>query len=153
MDFRWTPKFLEGNFRGQNSMDWEFLCIIGKILKRRCLKWVRMTHLDIWNTSYGQKRGRESNWQFDFRPLKVENQPNCVACKWHATYYLKAVNKGYNFASDLILIGGLNAKLWGPKVAWVPTLAKCHLDVGHGESCESELPVVCFSTKSAPTMH
>jgi hypothetical protein len=34
-----------------------------------------MTHLDISNTSYGQKKGRESNWQFDSRPLKVKNRP------------------------------------------------------------------------------
>jgi hypothetical protein len=25
-------------------------------------KMVCMTHLDIWNISYGQKKGRESNW-------------------------------------------------------------------------------------------
>jgi hypothetical protein len=31
--------------------------IIEKILERRCLKWARMTQLDIWNTSYGQKKG------------------------------------------------------------------------------------------------
>jgi hypothetical protein len=52
----------------------------------------------------------------------------------------KALNKGYNFALDLISIEGLNTKLWGPKVAGVPTLGisglpngnpgtKCHLDV------------------------
>jgi len=28
-------------------MDWKFY-IIEKLLKRRCLKWARMTHLDIW---------------------------------------------------------------------------------------------------------
>ncbi len=50
-------------------------------------------------------------------------------------------DKGYNFALDLISIGGLHAKLWGPKVAGVPILGisglpfgslrkKCHLDVG-----------------------
>jgi hypothetical protein len=49
--------------------------------------------------------------------------------------------QGYNFASELILIEGLHAKLWGPKVAGKPTLVilrfpfrspmtKCHLDVG-----------------------
>ncbi len=48
---------------------------------------------------------------------------------------------GDNFASDLILIRGLHAKLWAPKVTGIPTLAisglpfespetKCHLDVG-----------------------
>jgi hypothetical protein len=34
-----------------------------------------MTHLDISNTSYGQKKGRESNCQFNSQPLKVENRP------------------------------------------------------------------------------
>ncbi len=27
----------------------------------RCLKWAHIIHLNIWNTSYGQKKGRESN--------------------------------------------------------------------------------------------
>jgi hypothetical protein len=115
--------------------------IIGKILKCRCLKWARMTHLDIENTSYGQKKGQESNWQFDFRPLKVRNQPDFFAWRWHATYHWKDLDKGYNISLDFISIRGLHTKLWGPKVAGVPTLAssrlpfgspgtKCHLDVG-----------------------
>jgi len=75
---------------------------------------------------------------------------------------------------DLILIRGLHAKLWGPKVTEAPTWVKSHLDVGpvgnhnvyykggrwwlpsslgRGESCESELHVVRFNTKSAPIMH
>jgi hypothetical protein len=37
------------------------LYINGKFLKCRCLKWARIAHLDIWNTSYGQKKARESN--------------------------------------------------------------------------------------------
>jgi len=49
-------------------------------------------------TSYSQKKGRELNWQFDSRPLKVENHPNFLACRWHVTYCWKAFNKGYNFA-------------------------------------------------------
>ncbi len=118
-----TPKFSEGNCRGQNSMNWWVLHIIGKILERRCLKWARMIHLDIWNTSYGQKKGHESNWQFDSQPLKVKNWFNSLACRWCVTYRWKAINEGYNFALDLISIGGLHAKLWGPKVARVPTLA------------------------------
>jgi hypothetical protein len=103
-----------------------------------------MTHLDIWNTCYGQKKGWESNWQFDFRPLKVKNRPNFVAFRWHATYRWKNLDEGYNFSLDLISIKGLHAKLWGPKVARVPTLrisslpfgspgTKCHLDVGLAE--------------------
>jgi len=86
------------------------------------------------------KEGSESNWQFDSRPLKVGNRPDFLAFRWHATYRWKAFKEGYNFSLDLISIGGLHTKLWGPKVAGVPTLAisrfpfgspetKCHLDV------------------------
>jgi len=39
-----------------------------------------MSHLDICNTSYGKKKGRESNWQFDSQPLKVGNRPDLGAC-------------------------------------------------------------------------
>ncbi len=69
-----TPKILEFDCRGQNTSHWGFLYIIGKISKCRCRKWARMGHLDIFNTSYGKKKGRESNWQFDSRPLKVKNR-------------------------------------------------------------------------------
>jgi len=86
------------------------------------------------------KKGRESIWQFDSRPLKVGNRSNFLVCKWHATYSWKTLDKGYNFALDLISIEGLHAKLWGPKIIRNPTLAisrlpfgspetKCHLDV------------------------
>jgi len=95
----------------------------------------------IWNTNYGQKKGRESTWQFDSRPLKVRNRPDFLACRWCATYYWKAFDKDYNFVLDFISIGGLHTKLWGIKVAGIPTLAiselpfesprtKSHLNVG-----------------------
>ncbi len=51
-------------------------------MKRRCLKWVCMIHLSIWNINYGQKKGQESNCQFDFRPLKVTNHLDLLACRW-----------------------------------------------------------------------
>jgi hypothetical protein len=41
-------------------------------------------------------------------------------CRWHATYRWKDLEDGYNFASNLILIGGLKKKLWASKVAKVP---------------------------------
>jgi hypothetical protein len=50
----------------------------------------------------------------------------------HATYRWKTLNEGYNFASDLISIGGLYAKLWRPKVAGVPTLTISGLPLGCG---------------------
>jgi hypothetical protein len=84
--------------------------------------------------SYGQV------WQFDFQPLKVKNRPDFLAWRWRATYHWKDFDKGYNFASNLILIGGLHIK-WCPlKIVEVPTLiilrivlgspgTKCHLGV------------------------
>jgi hypothetical protein len=68
-----TPETSEFNFRGQNTSHWSILYIIGKISKCRCRKWARMSHLDIRTISYGKKKSRESNWQFNSRPLKVRN--------------------------------------------------------------------------------
>jgi hypothetical protein len=79
--------------------------------------------------------------KFDSRPLKVRNRLDFLACRWHATYCWKALNKGYNFASDFISIEGLHLKLWPFKVVRVPTLrisglplgsreTKCHLGAG-----------------------
>jgi hypothetical protein len=70
-----------------------------------------MTHLDISNTSYGQKKGQESNCQFDSRPLKVGNCLDFLACRWCLTYHWKALNEGYNYVLDLILIGGVHTML------------------------------------------
>ncbi len=70
----------------------------------------------IWNTNYGQKKGQESNWQFDSRPLKVKNYHDFLMCRWCATYCWKDLDKGYNFVLDLIAIKGLHAKLWAHKV-------------------------------------
>jgi hypothetical protein len=119
----WTPKSSERNCKGQNSLPWKVFYIIRQLLKGRCLKWVRIAHLDIWNTSYGQMKGRESNCQFDSQPLKVRNRPNFLACRPCATYRWKSLNKGYNFALDLIAIGGLHKKLCTLKVAGDPVVA------------------------------
>jgi len=70
-----TLEPLELNSRGQNTSHWGVLYINGKVLKFRCPKWPRMSHLDIYSPSYGQKKGRESNCQFDSRPLNVRKQP------------------------------------------------------------------------------
>jgi len=123
LESRWTPKCSKSDHKGQNPMNWRVLYTIEKILECRCLKWAFMTHLDIWNTNYGQKKGWESNWQFDSQPLKVKNWPDFLAFRWGETYRWKALDEGYNFALDLISIGGLHAKLWGLKVVGVLTLA------------------------------
>jgi hypothetical protein len=92
-----TPKFSKRNCMAQDSLPRSVLYILGKLLKFRCLKWARIARLDIYNTSYGQKKGQESNWQFDSRPLKVRNRPNLLAFRRRATYRWKDLDEGYNF--------------------------------------------------------
>ncbi len=89
---------------------------------------------------WSKEKGQESNRQFDSQPLKVRNRPNFLLFRWHAIYHWKTLNKGYNFALDFIIIGGLHAKLCAPKVVGIPVVGisglplgssetKCHLDV------------------------
>jgi len=145
MESRWTRKTLESDRKGQTSMSCGVLYIIGKLLKRRFLKWACIVHSKIWNTSYGQKKGWESNCQFDSRPQKVGNRPLSDVWFGSVTWGWKALDESYNFASDYITIQGLLAKLWGSKVPGVPFGAisglprgspgkKSHLDVGSVES-------------------
>jgi hypothetical protein len=56
--------------KGQNTLHWSVLYTVGKVSKCKFQKWRCMSHLDNFSISYGQKKGRESNWQFDSRPLK-----------------------------------------------------------------------------------
>jgi hypothetical protein len=119
MESRWTPETSESDLRGQNSMACGIFYIIENLLKLRCLKWSRIAHSDIWNTSYGQKKGQESNCQFDSRPEKVGNRPDLFVCRQHATYHWKALDESYNFALDRTSIRGFLTKLWGPKVTGV----------------------------------
>ncbi len=127
-------------------MPWGAFYTIGKVLKCKCRKWPRMTHSDICSTSHVRKKGRESNWQFDSRPLKVGNRPDSLAFRRRATYRWKAFNEGYNFALDLISIGGLHKKLCALKVTGVLAVAisglplrspgtKSHLDMAPMEWC------------------
>jgi hypothetical protein len=85
---------------------------------------------EICNTSYGQKKGRESNNQFDSRPLKVKNQPNFVACRQLATYRWKTFDKSYNFSSNLIIIRGLHKKLYALKIRRFLVVAISGLPLG-----------------------
>jgi hypothetical protein len=114
-----TPETSEFDCRGQNTSPWSFFHDLTKLLKCRCRKWPRMSHLDIYSISYGKKKGRESNWQFDSRPLKVKNRHDLGVCRWNATHCWKALKESYKFALDLIPIQGLSKKLWIHKVSGV----------------------------------
>jgi len=135
-----TPENSERNCRGQNTLHWYVLYTIGKVLKCRCPKWPSMSHLDIFSISYGRKKkGRESNSQFDSRPLKVENRPNPSACRWSATHRWKALKENYNFASNIVSIQGRGEKLWTPKVSGVQTGIVSGLHFGSpGKKCHSD---------------
>jgi hypothetical protein len=127
---KWTPESSECDYRGQNPFPWRIFYIIGKILKHRCLKWACIANLDIWNTSYGQKKSQKSNWQFDSRPLKVRNRPDFLAFRQRPTYHWKAIDEGYNFGSNFIVIRGLHAKLCAPKVTEVLAVGISGLPLG-----------------------
>jgi hypothetical protein len=112
-----TPECLGFDSKAQNTSHWCVLGVIGKVSKRRYRKCPSICHLDICSPSYGQKKGRESNWQFDSRLLKVGNRPlsnlriESARCRW------KDLNEGYNFGSELVAIKLCSRELWAPKVS------------------------------------
>jgi len=60
--------------------------------------------------------GPESNWQFDSRPLKVENRYFPDLRMESAIRRWKDLDEGYNFGSDLVAIRSCSPELWAPKV-------------------------------------
>jgi hypothetical protein len=111
-----TPECLGFDSKAQNTSHSSVLGVIGKVLKRRYRKWPRIGHLNICCPSYGQKKGRESNWQFDSRPLKVGNRPLPDLWTESATWRWKYLNEGYKFGLDLVAIRLDSRELWAPKV-------------------------------------
>jgi hypothetical protein len=84
----------------------EVIYVIGKVLKCRCQKWPHMSHSDICSTSYGWKKGWESNWQFDSQPLKAGNLPDPGVFRSNAT-----VGKLSRRATSLIQTSS-RSKVW-----------------------------------------
>jgi hypothetical protein len=141
-----TPENSELELKGQNTSHWGVFGVIGKVLKCKCPNWPRIGHLDICSSSYGQKKGRESNCQFDSQPLKVGNQPLLDVCSRSATQRWKSLDESYKFGSKLVPIRVWGEKLWTPKVLEVQTgtisglllgslRKKNHLDVAFAWSC------------------
>jgi hypothetical protein len=111
-----TLEFSELDSKAQNTSHWGVLGVIGKVLKRRYRKWPRIGHLNIYSPSYGQKKGRESNWQFDSRPLKAGNRPLLDLRIESAIRRWKDLDEGYKFGRDLVAIRLRSQELWAPKV-------------------------------------
>ncbi len=105
--------------QGPKHLSLGVLGVIEKFLKRRYRKWPRIGHSDIYSPSYGQKKGRESNWQFDSRPLKVGNRPLPDVRIESATRRWKALDESYNFDLGLVPIRVRGEELWLFKVLGV----------------------------------
>jgi hypothetical protein len=112
-----TPECLELDNKAQNTSHWGVLGVIEKVLKRTYRKWPRVGHLNICSPSYGQKKGRESNWQFDSRPLKVGNRSLSDLRIESEIRRWKDLAEGYKFGSDLVAIRLCSRELWAPKVS------------------------------------
>jgi len=106
-----TPECSELDNKAQNTSHWGVLGVIEKVLKRRYRKCPLILDLDIRKPSYGQKQGRESNWQFDSRPLKVGNRPAPDVRFGSAIRRWKDLDEGYNFGLDLVAIRGQGEEL------------------------------------------
>jgi hypothetical protein len=142
-----TPKNLELELKGHSTLHWGVVDVIGKVLKCKCLNWLCIGHLNICSPSYGQKNDQESNCQLDSRPLKFGNRPLPEVFSESATWRWKALDKSYNFGSNLVPIQAWGEKLWTPKVPRVQTGTvsglhlgspgkKSHLDVASARSCK-----------------
>ncbi len=130
-----TPECLELDIKGKNTSNWGVLGVIGKVLKRRYLKCPRIGNSDICSPSYGQKKGRESNWQFDSRPLKVGNR-GLPDVRFGSTIRpWKDLDEGYNFGSDIVAIQLCSRELWRFKVLRVPP--------GQNRDSISGVPGIC----------
>ncbi len=106
-----TRENSEDNLRGQISLPQCVLYINENLLKCRCPKWPRISHLDICSPSYGQKKGRKSNCQFDSRPLKVKNRPLSDVASSSAARPWKTLDESYNFGLKLVSI-----RVWGEEL-------------------------------------
>jgi hypothetical protein len=130
-----TPECLELDSKGKNTSHWGVLSVIEKVLKRRYRKWPRIGNSDICSPSYGQKKGWESNWQFDSWPLKVRNRPFPDVALKSATRRWKALDESYNIDSRLIPIRVRGEELWPFKVRGVQP--------GHFRDSISGVPTKC----------
>jgi len=130
-----TPECSNLDRKAQNTSHSGVLGVIGKVLKRRYRKWPRIDNSDICSSSYGQKKGRESNWQFDSRSLKVGNRPLPDVRIESATRRWKALDESYNIDSGLVPIRVRGEELWPSKVPGV--------QLGHFRDSISGVPTKC----------
>ncbi len=49
----------------------KFIYGIRKLSKRKYQKWIHIFDLELWIENFGQTKGQEWNWEFDFSSLKL----------------------------------------------------------------------------------
>jgi hypothetical protein len=128
--------------KGKNTSHWGVLGVIEKVLKRRYRKCPRIGNSDICSPSYGQNKGRESNCQFDSRPLNVGNRCLFDVRFGSAIRRWKDLDEGYNFGLDLVVIQLCSRELWRFKVSGVPP--------GQNRDSISGVPGICALWLSPP---
>jgi hypothetical protein len=107
---------LRRRFEGSNLLALARSLYQWKALEMWCPKWPCIAHLDICSPSYEQKKGRDSNCQFDSRPQKVKNRPLPDVALKSATWLWKALNESYNFGLGIVPIWIWGEELWPSKV-------------------------------------
>jgi len=85
MDYRWSLETSESDFNSQNLMDCDIFYIIGKLLERKCLKWLALL---IWTfeTQVMAKRRAESqtaNLTSDHKKLGIDPIYLAADNLWH----------------------------------------------------------------------
>jgi hypothetical protein len=89
-----TPECLELNSKAQNNLHWNVLGVIEKALKLRYRKWPRIGHSDICSPSYGQTKGRESNWQVWLPTTKSRESTSSRHPNWECDTALERSRRG-----------------------------------------------------------
>jgi hypothetical protein len=139
-----TPECLEFDSKAQNTSHWGILGVIGKVLERRYRKWPRIGHLDICSPSYGQKKGRESNWH---PTTKSRESTSCRHPIWECDTSLERSRQGLQlwFRPCRVVVGSY--ELPKPRDSTRDNFGtisrlqlgsprkKSHLDVASVESC------------------
>jgi hypothetical protein len=68
---------------------------IRKVLERTCLKCPHIVHLDLIYMSYDQKKGHESNWEFDSRSQILRNKGSNEVRLGRVIHHWKNIFEGY----------------------------------------------------------
>jgi len=115
-----TPKFLEGNCKGQNSLDWRVFLYHWKAFETKMFKMGSHDPFKHLKHKLWPKEGpgvKLAVWLPTTKNFKSPWLP-CIQVVCHIP--LKSSWWGYNFSWYHTSIGGLHTKLWASKVAKVP---------------------------------